>query len=133
MLLYYIIILLASIFFFIYDTIQIYKLIFVSKAREDGMYLFVFSINLFLIIVGHTISTIILPFFYKLSSIKDLQTMTMTINIIYLFIFLFLFSYNLKNTISSPSVFNILITALWLLCFILQTLDIFIPYYATKI
>lgn len=59
--------------------------------------------------------------------------MTMTLNLIYLIIFLFLFLHNLKTTISSLSIFNILITALWLLCFILQTLDIFIPYYATKI
>lgn len=59
--------------------------------------------------------------------------MTMTINLIYLVIFLLLFSYNLKNTISSLSTFNIFVTSLWFLCFILQTLDIFLPYYATKI
>lgn len=57
----------------------------------------------------------------------------MDINIIWLAIFLLLFSYNLKTTISSLSTLNIFLTSLTFLCFILQTLDIFIPYYATKI
>lgn len=59
--------------------------------------------------------------------------MTMTINLIYLIIFIFLFSYNLKNTISSLSTSNIFLTTICFLCVILQTLNIFTPYYATKI
>ena len=133
MLLYYIIWLLISLFFFISDLTQLIAFLQTPSSIETP----IIALDLFLIPywayqIYHTTPLLFLPP-YKLSSIKDLQTMTMTLNLIYLIIFLLLFSYNLKTTISSLSTFHIFLTALTFLCSILQTLNIFIPYYATKI